>query len=282
MSEPWPPAFMRTAAADRSRHPHGPLEAGEPGRHGPAGHHGQGGRAPGPTPWRAVDVDRRRSASPSTTASPANPASATSRFEPLPTTSTSTPGGRHRVGDRGQVGLVLHPGQEGRRPADPVGGERAERHVGRGEGTEPPGRLDQDGTLAHRCGPPSGVEDPVGDGREVSGPEGEAEVAGSQGGAEVGDRVVERRDPGHLAPRVGVEDGVDDQLAGDARAGGLPGRVDVGDRQHVGAVEGVGEGRATAPPCGCSGGAGSSTPPAARDRSRAAASAAATSAGRWS
>ncbi len=92
MSEPWPPAFMRTAAADRAGHAHGPLEAGQAGGGRLAGQHRQGGGAAGATVG-AVDRRRRRTSPPSRRASPGKPASATSRLEPLPTTRTGTASG---------------------------------------------------------------------------------------------------------------------------------------------------------------------------------------------
>ena len=84
MSEPWPPAFMRTAPPIEPGTPDRPLEAGEPGGRGPAGDDGQRGRAAGrarrcrrPRPSANAVAEHARPA-------PGKPASATSRFEPLP------------------------------------------------------------------------------------------------------------------------------------------------------------------------------------------------------
>ena len=89
MSEPWPPAFIRTAP---------PIEPGTPTAHSkpvsPArtvrrATTGSAAAPPARTTVPATSI--RAKASPSTRATPGNPASATSRFEPLPTTRVGTP-----------------------------------------------------------------------------------------------------------------------------------------------------------------------------------------------
>ena len=89
MSEPWPPAFIRTAP---------PIDPGTPTAHSnpvspaPTVRRATTGRAAAPPACVAVPSMRiEANGSPSTTAMPGNPASATSRFEPLPTTSVGSP-----------------------------------------------------------------------------------------------------------------------------------------------------------------------------------------------
>ena len=93
VSRPWPPAFMRTAPPTDPGDADEELEAGR-ARRPPArrASTGQRDRAAGAHGADSADRDRAARTRPrAATRRPANPASATSRFEPGPTTST---GGR--------------------------------------------------------------------------------------------------------------------------------------------------------------------------------------------
>ena len=241
-----PPTRSRS---DRRPRCAGPPPAGWPRR-----------RRPTVSPCTSIEAK----ASPSTSARPSKPASATSRLEPRPTTRTGTALGPHRLGHRGQLVLAVHRDGQRRGTAHPVGGERAQRHVVSGQVAQQPGRQG-DGLAVARPGrsrlsqsrpaprraawsgrrpPASGRGHPV----AAGGP-------GSRSTHRAAGQV------GQGAPRVGVEHGVGHQLARDARAGRLARGVHVGDHQQVGRAEGVGEVAPQGLRCGCSGGAGRRTPP---------------------
>ena len=99
-----PPAFMRTAPPTL---PGMPTKNSRPDRPAAAVRRastGQRDRAarPAPCPAPVVEVDAARSRPPSTTATPANPWSATRRFDPRPTTSTGGACSRDHPGDGGE------------------------------------------------------------------------------------------------------------------------------------------------------------------------------------
>ena len=112
--------------------------------------------------------------------SPANPASATSRFEPRPTTSS---GGACAVGPRRRrrASASSEPARtsDGDRPTDVVGGEAATRHVAlhRRRGRA---RSSRDRDRRRRCPPRSCLERQplVGHGGEIAGAERQHDVAG--------------------------------------------------------------------------------------------------------
>ncbi len=140
MSEPWPPAFIRTAppiepgtptAHSKPREPaRGDARASDGSAIAAAGAHhpSHGVRRRRSAISIADQVDRRRRRC------PGSPSSATSMFEPRPTTSTGRPDACTRLGDEDEVVDRAGRDEQCRRPADPVGGQRAERHVGRRRG----------------------------------------------------------------------------------------------------------------------------------------------------
>ena len=139
VSEPWPPAFMRTAPPDRAGHPDGPLEAGQAGGGRAAGQHREAQGAPGPhrrcPRWpgrrtgpegdgQAVEARRRPPAGWSPCRPPA-PA-------PRPREGTGPP----------PAGRPRPPARSNRAAGapDPVGGERPQGMVPLGRGAEGPGQ----------------------------------------------------------------------------------------------------------------------------------------------
>ena len=53
---------------------------------------------------------------------------------------------------------------------------------------------------------------------EITGAQRQTEITGTQSVGQPSGRVIETRHPGHGGPRMCVEHGIDDELAGDARA----------------------------------------------------------------
>ncbi len=181
MSEPWPPAFMRTAP---------PTEPGTPTAHESPDHPASATRrartgrdraAPARTVGRtSAPASSARSSAPgsgnarpakpepSRRTNPSKPASATNRFDPRPITKTATVapirscGTAHATAgrpDRLEVVGSLHLGEERRRAADPVGGHRSERLVAHrsraervGQGVEHRGRRHHDGESSSTSG----------------------------------------------------------------------------------------------------------------------------------
>ena len=232
MSEPWPPAFMRTAP---------PIEPGTPTAHSkpvsPAATvwratTGQGRRRPGPHDG-AVDLDRRRRPRRARRRRRRSPRRPPAGSSPLPTTSTGTgspaTAAREPVAGRPRRS-TLH--EHRGRAADPVGGA-AGRAARRGAATGPSrratGRSSAGGRgPARRIGHelarsvPSGPCSSSGTRREVAGAEGQAEVAGAQ---LVGEERHQRRRGRAGTPAGGAgrasSTASTTQLAGDAGAGGL-------------------------------------------------------------
>ena len=105
----------------------------EPGRRGACGRARAGSPPPPARTARRLDARCAAKRSPSTTTRPAKPASATSRFEPCPTTSTGDAAARdraRRTSSRSPSSSIVN--EQRGRAADPVGGQRAERHVASG------------------------------------------------------------------------------------------------------------------------------------------------------
>ena len=128
MSDPWPPAFMRTAAADRARHADRPLEAGEPGGDGLARQHGEADRSAGDDvrARRTVDLRGER---PEHHGHTGEAAVGHEQVRAPADHEHGQPGlGRSRAAD-GQVVHRLGSDHERGRPADAVGRERAEGGV---------------------------------------------------------------------------------------------------------------------------------------------------------
>ena len=232
---------MRTAPPTEPGHADRPLEAGEPRGRGACGPPPAALAAPPAcTVVPSISIVGERVAEHD--GEPVEPGVGDEQVRALPTTSDGDAGVAPRPSTTAlEVGVVV-----ARRPssaaaaADPVGRERAERHVARRPVAE---RSPRPRPTARRLTSSDLDQDLVGQRREVAGAEGEAEVAGAQLAAEVGDEVVARcgsqADP---LPADGASStAFDDELAGDARARRLAGRVDVGDREHVGVDERVGE-----------------------------------------
>ena len=136
MSEPCPPAFMRTAPPTEPGTPTAHSNPRQPRRRQPPGHHGE--RRP------AADLgDRRDPRRRPTVMSPSS--RATTRrcrrsrhrpptgWSPRPTTSTGRPDAWRARGDALQVVERRGPYEQRRRPAQAVGGQRTERHVALGQ-----------------------------------------------------------------------------------------------------------------------------------------------------
>ena len=192
MSEPWPPAFMRTAPPTDPGHADGPRQPA-PSRRRPPGGPARAG-PPRLRPARRRTPGRRRSAhrsragrppakpAPRCSTIPSNPSSATSRLEPRPRTKTAA--GRRpspapcwrqavRTASRSLGSFDLD--VERRRPADAVGGQRPERLVPAWparRGRRPGRRRPSPGR--HHCGDSSSSSGSV---VRSPAPEGEAEVA---------------------------------------------------------------------------------------------------------
>ena len=90
MSEPWPPAFMRTAPPTD---PGTPTAHSRPMRPAATDRRARTGRLTAPPARTAPpsDTSMLAKASPRVITSPRKPESATRRFDPLPSTSTATP-----------------------------------------------------------------------------------------------------------------------------------------------------------------------------------------------
>ena len=132
-----------------------------------------------------------------------------------------------------------------------------------------------------RSAPPSRPQPLVGDRREVAGPEREDDVTrAGEARARAGRR---RRAAGGTRRRLGVrvEHRSQHEPSRDSGAGELSRRVDVGQDEHVGVDERVGEVAPEASRCGCSGAAGTPRPRGATRLRARRASTARTSAGRW-
>ena len=153
MSEPCPPAFIRTAPPTD---PGTPTAHSKPVRPAAAVRRATTGRLAAP-PARTVvpSMSMLAKCSPSTTARPSNPASATSRFEPRPTTSTAharwPSTAAATVAERR---LVVHLDQQRGRAADPVGREPASETSRPGQVAEQLARPELDAPsrqLVRRC-----------------------------------------------------------------------------------------------------------------------------------
>ena len=186
------------------------------------------------------------------TAIPAKPSSATSRFEPRPTTSTGSPDAAPRPRRRRAGRRACAPGRTappGRRPGTSSAGRAARRGAASGPriaAAVVDARCRRrpravDGRRAHRDAPPArGRGSPRAAWRCRRSPsrcrrrrDRPRRRGTTRGRSRRGSHTTR-------APRVGVEHGVDDQLAGDARDRRRARRVDVGDHDDVGADEGVG------------------------------------------
>ena len=252
MSEPWPPAFMRTRAADRAGHADRPLEPGEPGGGGPPGQHRQGdGRRRRAPAVPSMSIASRELA-PSDDGDAGKPASATSRLEPRPTTSTGSadaarspaatgagrrPSRRGRTAPRGPPTRYVVTRPSGSSHGDPRAAPRsaaARRRTALGErsaATSP--RRVSTARSARRASTSSGsvamspqpIEMHTSPGRSSPG---EVRRPGRRGGQ-----------PHHACRRVGVEHGVDDELARHAGDRRRAGGVDVGEHDDVGVDERV-------------------------------------------
>ena len=179
MSEPWPPAFMRTAPPTEPGTPTAHESPDQPASATRRASTGRAraapartvGRTPGPAPrsWtggRDVRQSQPGEAEPRRRTSPSKPASATKRFDPRPITKTamlaSTPspaasslaaGGPDPL----EVLGTLRFGEERRRTTHSVGGQRPEWLIshgswtkGVGQGGEERGRRHHDGDRAAR------------------------------------------------------------------------------------------------------------------------------------
>ena len=201
MSEPWPPAFIRTPP---------PTEPGTPTAHSRpvrpastrlAGQGRQGHGAPGlhrrPLDGDGAEAGRIEHAP----RCPANPASATSRLDPRPTTSTGKPDWRRQPRPRPGPGRLAadrdHEWRRGRPPgrwSGPSGSARATRSTERGQascrGHGGPLRrglhhLASARSAATGAGRPRRVggraEEPLRQGGQVARAQGQAEVARAAG-----------------------------------------------------------------------------------------------------
>ena len=253
MSDPCPPAFIRTAPPDRARHADGPRQTRPPGSatcrartgrasappartherrvgpHDPSGpHHGRGEGSSSPANPRPRRIT-----------TPSKPASATSRFEPRPMTNSGSPRiardlAQHAA-DALEVGRPSTSTKSGGRSAHAVGGERPSGALQRAPGRRvrrpgAPVRGDRGvttaATPAARRAASSGRPRP-----------GQAEVAGAQhrtppSGAA---RPIPGRRP-RAAAGPGPH-GVGDEPARHPGDRALAGAVDVGDDQGVGIGE---------------------------------------------
>ena len=248
MSEPWPPAFIRTAP---------PTEPGTPTAHSNPVSAG-GGRAPGEHGQGHAAAGRRRR-----------------RAGRRPPTSIAGAGRRRDDGDAGearvgdeQVGAAAddeHGSPDARRAAatatrsasvrartnsaagaaDAVRRQRAERLVAASparRGTARPRRARRRRRRAHRRppAPRSPGEHLLGQRGDVAAPHRDAHVARADlAGQERHDVVAARAATRTRARGWASTHGVDDQLAGDARDRRRARRVDLGDHDDVGADEGV-------------------------------------------
>ena len=220
MSEPCPPAFMRTAPPIEPGTPDRPLEPGQPRGHRPPGHHRQRRRAAraaravpsiGRSSANAVaqgERRRRRSRGRRPAGSSPGRRPGSPRRWPAP----PRPARRGRPRPR--------PDEQGGRAADPVGGERpigtsararspsssaaARTRLGRGHRPARPSRRASSSSGSEVMSPAPSV-------RHRS----PARSSWTRNGT----RSLAPRQPHDPRPRVGVEHGVDEQLAGHARAG---------------------------------------------------------------
>ncbi len=125
MFEPWPPAFIRIAPPTE---PGTPTAHSRPCRPAAAVRRASTGRLSA-APARTWLPSRCRASKPepSEMARPGKPASATSRFDPRPSTSTGTSATGECPRHREQLLLVVTLGEERRLTPHPVGGQLAER-----------------------------------------------------------------------------------------------------------------------------------------------------------
>ncbi len=253
MSEPWPPAFIRTAPPTEPGHADRPLEPGQPGGRRAPGEHGQGDAAAG----RARRRSSPTSTAPISIARPARRSTRRCRGSRRRRRAGSSRGRRRAPGARGRGGprrprrrssIERGRDEQRRRPADPVGGQRAERLVA--PGTRPE-------RSAATSTPSASVERarrrPASDRRAAR------RASTSSGSVAMSPQPIEmhtspvptsparndtrssrRGSHSDARPGVGVEHGVDDQLPGDAGDRRRARRVDVGEHHDVGADEGVG------------------------------------------
>ena len=194
MSDPWPPAFIRTAP---------PTEPGTPTAHSrpvsPAAtvRRARVGRATAPPARTSVPSTRQRpKPGPRWTTTPANPASATSRLEPFPSTSTAGRGRRRAPATAHEPVLVLRLDGEGGGAADPVGGAAPERSVQHGPVAQAPSaRVRRHPRRPRRRvgAVAAGRHQLVGERGQVAGPQGQAQVAGPQQRRRPPPQVVQAR-----------------------------------------------------------------------------------------
>ena len=219
-------------------------------------------RSPGGGPSVAIRLgSHRRTAPPARTASPAKPGVGDQQVR-TPTHHQHRDAGRApRWRPRSsRVVVVVDRDQQRRRPAHPVGRRRA-RAARRGGPGRPAAR--RPARRPQRTAD-TAAQLPLhlfGQRGEVAGAQREAEVAGAQLVRQVADDVAPPGQVGQPTPRVVVEHGLGDQLAGDARAGAPrptgrcrsrpPGRRRRRRRRS----------RARGRRCGCSGAAGTRTRP---------------------
>ena len=135
MSEPCPPAFMRTAPPIEPGHPDRPFEAGQPGCGSAPRQHRQGDGRTGDA-HRVPVISMPSAHSARLSATPANPASATNRFDPRPTTKHRKVVPGDHLGDAAQVVHRRRADEDGRRAPDSIGRHRAERLVDTSQWTE--------------------------------------------------------------------------------------------------------------------------------------------------
>ena len=214
-SPPWPPAFMRTAP---------PTEPGTPTAHSrpvsPAAalRRASTGRLtaePARTSVPSISIVAHQG--PRLTAMPGKPRSATSRFEPRPTTSTGSP-----LASRSSPRpLATHRSTRPRRTARPRRRPdrwSSARAAPRGE-REPPSAFSAASIAIDGFHRPASVRarrhDLVGQRRDVAAAHRNAEVAAPQPRGDERRELGSAREVREGGGRVGVEHGVDDELAGD-------------------------------------------------------------------
>ena len=132
MSEPWPRRYAH-GATDRAGHAHRPLEAGQPGGDGAAGHHGQAGRPSGPDRG-AVDRDAVEPL-PQADGDAGEAGVGDQQVRALPDHQHrhGPTGCGRRGGDPAEVVLRADGDEQCGRTADAVGGHGPQRHVALGQ-----------------------------------------------------------------------------------------------------------------------------------------------------
>ena len=249
MSEPCPPAFIRTAP---------PIEPGTPTAHSKPRQPG-GGSAAGERP--AARRHRRRATarrSPSTARRSRRPASATLTAMPgnrRRRRAGSSPGRRRApaaptppraAADGGQVVEVRGRASSAAGPPTRYvvsGPSGASRTAIGPSSRRPPPRRPAIGEARRRHGDlrvAAPGHDLLGQRGDVAAAHRDAHVTRADLAGEERHHVVAPGQPDDPGIGVGVEHGVDDQLAGDAGDRRRARRVDVGDHDDVGADEGVG------------------------------------------